>query len=313
MDAAVAVRRARFPYLNAALFAATAASTLWSGAQLGDLPAAGGPLARVVLGGLPFAAAILGILVCHEMGHYLMGKAYGVDATLPFFIPVPFGFGTFGAVIRIRSPMPSRRAVIDIGAAGPIAGFVVALPLLAWGLAHSDVRAVGEAAGAVSNVGSPWALVRALWRHEALHGGGGLQLMGDSLVSWGMARLVVGRIPPGFDVFLHPVALAAWLGLFVTTLNLIPLGQLDGGHVTYALLGRDGARRLSRLVSLGLLGFGLFASWNWLLWWAITRYGVGLRHPPALEEEPLGPGRKALAAVSLLLFLATFIPVPVSV
>ncbi|HZZ86383.1 MAG TPA: site-2 protease family protein [Anaeromyxobacteraceae bacterium] len=313
MDAAVALRRSRFPYLNAALFAATAVTTVWAGAQMGELPPAGGALARVVLGGLPFAAAILGILVCHEMGHYLMGKAYGVDSTLPFFIPVPFGFGTFGAVIRIRSPMPTRRAVIDIGAAGPIAGFAVALPLLAWGLAHSEIRAVGEAAAATSNVGSPYAILRALWLHQELRGGGGLQLMGDSLVTWGMARLVVGPIAPGFDVFLHPVALAAWLGLFVTTLNLIPLGQLDGGHVTYALLGRQGALRLSRLVSLGLLGFGLFASWNWLVWWLITRFAVGLRHPPALQEEPLGPGRKLLAAAALLLFLATFIPVPIAV
>ncbi|BDG09684.1 site-2 protease family protein [Anaeromyxobacter paludicola] len=313
MDAVAAVRRARFPYVNAALFAATAVTTLWAGAQLGELPQAGNAVAQVVLGGLPFAAAILGILVCHEMGHYLLGRAYGVDSTLPFFIPVPFGFGTFGAVIRIRSAMPTRRAVIDIGAAGPIAGFVVAVPLLAWGLAHSEIRAVGEGAAQASNVGSPFAILRALWLHQELRGGGGLQMMGDSLVTWGVAKLVVGALAPGFDVFLHPVALAAWLGLFVTTLNLIPIGQLDGGHVTYALLGRRGAFWVSRAVSLGLLGFGIFASWNWLIWWLITLFGVGLRHPPALVEEPLGPGRKLLAVVSLLLFLATFIPVPIAV
>jgi membrane-associated protease RseP (regulator of RpoE activity) len=247
------------------------------------------------------------------MGHYLMARAYGVDSTLPFFIPVPFGVGTFGAVIKIRSAMPSRQAVFDIGAAGPFAGFAVALPLYVWGLAHSRVHALGDLALESSNAGSALALVRAWLAGEPLRAGvGSVQIMGDSAVTWAVGRLVLGGLPANADVLLHPVAFAAWIGLFITTLNLIPIGQLDGGHVTYALLGSRRALRFSRLVSWGLLACGLLLSWNWLLWWVVTRFFVGSRHPPALAEEPLDRGRRLLAYVALALFAITFIPVPVS-
>ncbi len=313
--------RQRGPLTNVLLFAATWATTLVAGAQATSLFArpGGGLLSRiaadpgaVALAGLPFAASIIGILLCHEMGHYLLARGYGVDSTLPFFIPMPVGpVGTFGAVIRIRSAMPSRRAVLDIGAAGPFAGFAVALPLLAWGIAHSEVRAMGDALLTPSNYGSPFALARALLAGEPLQGSG-VQLFGDSFVTWGVQRLILGKLAAGTDVILHPVAFAAWIGLFVTTLNLLPIGQLDGGHVTYALLGHRRARAFSRWSSRGLLACGLFLSWNWLLWWAVTRFLVGFGHPPAVVEQPLGPGRKAFAIASLLLFAATFIPVPVA-
>ncbi|HEX9290152.1 MAG TPA: site-2 protease family protein [Anaeromyxobacteraceae bacterium] len=315
----------RVPYLNVALFVATVLSTLRAGASQSSfrLPiVGGGALAQavaqagaMVAAGLPFAAALIGILLCHEMGHYLLARAYRVDSTLPFFIPVPIGpVGTFGAVIRIRSALPSKRATLDIGAAGPFAGFAVAVPLYAWGLAHSEVRAVGDAVLETTNTGA-LAMVRALVRYLSTHEAApvsGYQHFGDSLVTWAVQRLVVGRLPPGTDVFLHPVAYAAWFGFFVTALNLIPIGQLDGGHVTYALLGRRGARAFSRIVSWGLLLAGLFLCWNWLLWWAVTRFLVGDGHPPALDEAPLGPGRRVFALASLLLFAATFIPVPIS-
>jgi len=311
----------RIPYLNVALFLATVLTTLLAGASQTNavVPAvAGGALARALAGagaiavaGLPFATALIGILLSHEMGHYLLARAHGVDSTLPFFIPVPLGpVGTFGAVIRIRSALPSRRATLDIGAAGPFAGFLVAVPLLAWGIAHSEVRAVGDAVLETHNTGLV-VLVRA-WiagEHPAVSG---LQSFGDSLVTWGVQRLVLGKLPPGTDVFLHPVAFAAWIGLFVTTLNLIPLGQLDGGHVTYALLGRPGARVFSRLVSWGLFLAGLFLCWSWLVWWLVTRFFVGFGHPPALDEAPLDAPRKALAVLALAMFAATFIPIPVS-
>ncbi len=311
----------RIPYLNLGLFLATVLTTLRAGASQSaiHLPAArGGGLASAIaaagaiaLAGLPFATALIGILLSHEMGHYLLARSHRVDSTLPFFIPMPVGpIGTFGAVIRIRSALPSRRATLDIGAAGPFAGFVVALPLLAWGIAHSEVRAVGDAVLETSNVGAV-ALVRA-WLSDDHVVSTGVQVFGDSFVTWGVQRLVLGKLPPGTDVFLHPVAFAAWIGLFITTLNLIPLGQLDGGHVTYALLGRRRARTFSRLVSWGLLLAGLSLSWSWLLWWAVTRFLVGFGHPPALEETPLDPGRRALAVLALLLFAATFIPVPVA-
>ena len=323
MPAALARTRTwtRIPYLNLGLFLATVLTTLVAGASQSamHLPAArGGGLASalaaagaIALAGLPFATSLIGILLSHEMGHYLLARSHRVDSTLPFFIPMPLGpVGTFGAVIRIRSVLPSRRATLDIGAAGPFAGVLVALPLLAWGIAHSEVRAVGDAMLETSNLGAI-ALLRA-WLSNDHVLVTGMQAFGDSVVTWGVQRLVLGKLPPGTDVFLHPVAFAAWIGLFITTLNLIPLGQLDGGHVTYALLGRRRARAFSRLVSWGLLLAGLFLCWSWLLWWAVTRFLVGFSHPPALEETPLDPGRRALAVLALLLFAATFIPVPVS-
>jgi membrane-associated protease RseP (regulator of RpoE activity) len=303
--------RSRLPIVNLVLFLATLGTTLLAGAGQVPLPQGGSSLRGFLAAGLPFAASIVAILLCHELGHYLLARAYRVDTTLPYFIPVPFGVGTLGAVIRIRSAMPSRRAVLDIGSAGPIAGFLVAVPLYAWGLAHSRWIPVDDAALGASNVGSPWALLRALLRGETLQAlAGNIELMGDSLVTWGVGRWVLGPTPPGYDVLVHPVAFAAWIGLFVTTLNLIPIGQLDGGHVLYALLGGRRAHLASQLVSRALLLCGVFLSWNWLLWWLLTRAVVGLRHPPALAEEPLTAGRRAVALLSLLLFAATFVPVP---
>src|SRR6266568_2559876 len=197
-------RARRFPALHLALFLATVATTLWAGYGLSPLVA----------------------------------RPHGVLATLPYFIPIPFGAGTLGAVIRMRSQLPSRRAALDIAAAGPIAGLVVAVPLLLWGLAHSELQAVsGPAVG--SAMGSPYALVRALLQGApVLSGEPTAQFFGDSLLTVAAARLVHGALPAGMDLALHPVAFAAWLGLLVTTLNLMPMGQLDGGHVLYSLLGR---------------------------------------------------------------------------
>jgi membrane-associated protease RseP (regulator of RpoE activity) len=306
--------RRRGPWLNVLLFLATAATTLLAGAAQAHLSEDPG-LADVIWGGLPYASAILAILLSHEMGHYVAARIWGVDTTLPYFIPGPpvAGVGTFGAVIRIRSSLPSRRAVLDIGAAGPIAGFLVAVPLLAWGMAHSEVKPLTAAMLPTGNAGSPLAILRALLSGEPVLGDpSSAQLMGDSILTWGVQRLVLGALPAGHDVFLHPVAFAGWLGLFVTTLNLLPIGQLDGGHVLYAWLGREGARRASGLVSRALLLCGLILSWNWLVWWLITRFAVRLDHPPALEEAPLDRRRVWVAVVSLVLFALTFIPIPMS-
>jgi membrane-associated protease RseP (regulator of RpoE activity) len=300
-------RRRRLPWWNAILFLGTVGTTVLSGAGFAGFTGDGIP--GLVLSGLSYSTAILAILLAHEMGHYLQARAWRVDSTLPYFLPVPASFGTLGALIRLRSPIPSRDAVLDIGAGGPIAGALVAIPLYAWGLAHSEVRAVGELA--VSNTGSLLSIAEALLRGEALSWGGDAMVFGDSLLTSGLQRLVVGPLAPGTDVFVHPVALAAWLGLFVTTLNLIPLGQLDGGHVTYAWLGERGALRLSRIVSWILLLAGVFVSLNWLVWWLLTRLVIGLRHPPALIEDPITPGRRAVAVAALLLFLVTFVPVPI--
>jgi membrane-associated protease RseP (regulator of RpoE activity) len=306
----IASRRRRLPWWNAVLFLGTVATTVLSGAAFAGW--AGGGTGSLVLTGLSYATAVLSILLAHEMGHWLLARAWGVDSTLPYFLPIyvpgSMNFGTLGALIRLRSPIPTRDAVLDIGAAGPIAGALVAIPVYAWGLAHSEVRAVGELAA--TNTGSPFEMLSALVRGETLTWGGDAVVFGDSLLTAGIQRLVLGAMPPGHDVVVHPVALAAWLGLFVTTLNLIPLGQLDGGHVTYAWLGERGALRVSRLVSAGLLVAGIFVSMNWLVWWLLTRIVIGLRHPPAMDEAPIGPARRAVALVSLALFVLTFVPVP---
>jgi membrane-associated protease RseP (regulator of RpoE activity) len=300
----------RLPWWNGFLFLATVATTVLSGAAFAGWT--GGGAGSMVLAGLSYAGAILAILLAHEMGHWLLARAWSVDSTLPYFLPmfVPgsLNFGTLGALIRLRTPIPSRDAVLDIGAAGPIAGALVALPLYAWGMAHSRIHAVsGMAAGGADSL---WALVQSWMRGEPVAAGSGAVVFGDSLASAGIQWLVLGSIPPGHDVVVHPVALAAWLGLFVTTLNLLPLGQLDGGHVTYAWLGERRALLVSRLVSAGLLVAGILVSLNWLVWWLLTRLVIGLRHPPAVDESPIGPGRRAVAVLSLVLFVVTFVPVP---
>ena len=210
-----------------------------------------------------------------------------MDTTLPYFIPVPFGVGTLGAVIRMRSAIPSRRALLEIGASGPLAGLALALPLLAWGLLHSQIQGprgdLAELARSASSwPGSPESPAGARTSARLIH-------FGSSLLTWGAQRLVFGELAPGTDVVLHPVATAASLGLLVTALNLVPAGQLDGGHVLYALLGRRRALlAAARDEHEGLLLAGIFFSWSWLLWWFLTRFVVGLGHPAALVEEPLG-------------------------
>jgi membrane-associated protease RseP (regulator of RpoE activity) len=301
------------PWAPALLFVATVATTVVAGAAAGD--SWDGDLSRfgagAALSGLPYAAAILAILAAHELGHYVLARGWGVETTLPYFIPGIPPVGTFGAVIRMRSAIPSRRAVLDIGAAGPIGGLLVAIPLLVWGTAHSEYRPFGDAFLETGPGGGLWQLALGWLRGSATPIAAGMHF-GDSLLTAGMQRLVLGPLPAGHEMVPHPVFMAAWFGLFVTTLNLLPIGQLDGGHVLYALLGRRGALWVSRATSWGLFAAGLFVSWNWLLWWAITRFAVRLGHPAALDERPLDGPRIAVALLSLLLFALTFIPVPVA-
>ena len=308
----VAPRR-RGPWPNALLFAATALTTLAAGAMQAGAwngePSAFGR--EAVLAGLPYATAILGILLSHELGHYLMARAWGVDSTLPFFVPGIPPVGTFGAVIRMRAAIPSRRAVLDIGAAGPIGGFLVALPLLLWSAGRSAYVPVGDAFLPSHQGGGLWHMVQG-WLGGAAPPDLPLIHLGDSLLTGWVKEAALGPLPPSHVFMEHPVYMAAWFGLFVTTLNLIPVGQLDGGHVLYALLGRRGALLASRLVSWGLFAAGVFLSWNWLVWWAITRFVVRLGHPPALEDRPLDRPRAAVAVLSLVLFAVTFVPVPVT-
>ena len=234
--------------------------------------------------GLTFALPALLILLCHEMGHYVACRLYGIPCTPPFFLPVPVNFGTFGAFIRIKAPIYSKRQLFDVGIAGPIAGFVALVPFLLYGIAHS---------------------------HPAMAGPGKLELLlpGRCLAIGLAARLFHGPLPAGTVLNLHPTALAAWLGLFATALNLLPLGQLDGGHILYAALGRA-QRRIALPLWLGLALLGYY--WpGWLLWCVIVLV-IGLYHPPVYDEsEPLDGKRRALALVALLLFVLCFMPVPI--
>lgn len=238
--------------------------------------------------GLMFSLPAMLILLCHELGHYFFCRRYRIDSTPPYFLPAPAAIGTFGAFIRIRAPIRDKRQLFDVGIAGPIAGFVMLLPFLVYGIARS--------------VPTPIAL--AAPDQRALM----LQVPGHSLLTLLVTRLVHGPLPPNVVLNPHPFVLAAWVGLFATSLNLLPLSQLDGGHILHAVLGR---RQWKLALPLWLLlvaaGF-LFPGW-WL--WALIVMLIGLRHPPVADEEtPLGGGRIALALVALLMLVLCFMPVP---
>ena len=239
-----------------------------------------------LVNGLPFAGTLLAILVTHELGHFILSRIHRVPASLPLFIPGPPHFiGTFGAIIRMRGPILSRKALFDIGVAGPIAGFVVAVAALVIGLRLSQVVHMDNTYG--------------------LHLGEPLLLQ---FISW----LVIGPLPEGADIVLHPVGFAAWFGLFVTSLNLIPIGQLDGGHVAYALWGpRQRTIALAMLPILLVLGF---VGWpGWFLWAGMAGI-LGLAHPPVMDPEAaLGRTRIWVGWAALAIFILTFAPIPFSV
>jgi len=285
-------RRERW-WLHALLLLLTFATTTYVGAGFavnfrpGLLPTSGlvgGSLAGLVRGALSFSVPLLAILFAHEMGHYLMCRRYGIDASPPYFIPFPSLVGTLGAFIRIRQPIATKRQLFDIGVAGPIAGFVVAIPLLLWGVAHSrpNLNPVLEE-GTI------------LFRYPLA-------------VTWAQL-LTIGRTFTSEQAVEHPVFVAAWFGLFVTALNLLPIGQLDGGHALYAVLGRF-QRKVAWpiLAALALLGL----KWpGWWLWVVITLV-IGVGHPPVLDEDqPLDGRRLAIAGFVLLIFLVCFAPVPI--
>ncbi len=277
--------------LPLSLLVATIFTTLWAGAYQAYNGPIHGPVDfllehfETLWRGIPFAATLLGILATHECGHYVLSRIHGVPASLPLFIPGPPHFiGTFGAIIRLRGPIMSRRALFDIGVAGPLAGFVVAVVALVIGLNLSTV--VDRTATYGLQLGEPLLL---------------------QFISW----LVVGSLPPQADIVLHPVGFAAWFGLFVTSLNLIPIGQLDGGHVAYALWGsRQRTMAFAMVPLLIVLGF---VGWpGWFLW-AFMAGLLGLGHPPVLDPHvPLGRGRIVVGWIALAVFILTFAPVPFS-
>lgn len=238
--------------------------------------------------GLSFSLPVLLIMLCHELGHYVYCRRYRIAATLPYFVPAPVGLGTFGAFIRIRSLIRDKRELFDIGIAGPIAGFLALLPFLVYGIARSQ----------------PAPIVLAKPNGPAMV----LQLPGTSLLTWLLTRAFHGPLPAGTVLNLHPFALAAWVGLLVTALNLLPLAQLDGGHILYAMVG-ERQRRLALPLWLALAAAG-FIHPVWFAWAVIVLF-IGLQHPPVADPHtPLGAGRKALALAALAMLVLCFMPVP---
>ncbi len=239
----------------------------------------------ILLAGLPFSLTLLVILLAHEFGHYIACLYYGIDASLPFFLPAPTPYtGTLGAFIRIRSPIFSRRQLFDIGVAGPLAGFLFLLPAAGIGLAFSKLIPGIAGMGAIQ-YGTPPLL-----------------------------RLLELAVFPGagvLDVYLHPVARAAWVGMFATAMNLLPAGQLDGGHIVYSLFGKA-HKWITRATMLALVFIGLtFGFYGWLFWAALL-FVFARRHPPIYDLSPLGPARWKLGVLAFVIFLLCFSLAPVN-
>jgi membrane-associated protease RseP (regulator of RpoE activity) len=282
-------------WLHVTLFALTIATTTLVGAghyaaYLTDFANRIVPISRsaLLVRGFWYSATILTILGCHELGHYFACRYYDVDASLPFFLPAPILTGTLGAFIRIREPIPTKRMLFDIGIAGPIAGFVVAVPALFIGLSMSHVVPI------------PTNFVGAELGEPLLF----------KLASW----LVFGSPPQGYSINMHPMAFAAWFGLLATALNLFPIGQLDGGHISYAVLGRKSSN--VTLVMIGVAVVLTYYSSSWLVWtilMIVMLVVVGRHHPPVFDEPvPLDRTRVVLALVALAMFIVCFTPAPIS-
>lgn len=290
-----AVRRERWA-LHIALFVLTLFTTTVVGAGLARSFYAKAPVSldqgfavllqvpsnpRVLLEGLPFSITLLTILLAHELGHYFTCMRYGIDASLPYFLPAPTLIGTLGAFIRIRSPIYTRRALFDVGISGPIAGFVALTPALVAGLVNSD-SFPGVANRGDLVFGTPLAM---------------------RLLEWVFFHGVAAA-----DINLHPVARAAWVGLLATALNLLPIGQLDGGHILYAFSG-EAHKLLSRIFVVALVLIGIFFSYSWLVW-AVLLAVFGLRHPAIVDVGELGSTRNRLGWLALILFLLSFTLAP---
>jgi len=241
------------------------------------------------LNGLWYSVSILAILGAHEFGHYYACRYYGVDASLPYFLPAPLPLtGTLGAFIRIRQMIPGKRELFDIGIAGPIAGFVIAVPVLLLGMSLSRVVALPPVTDGIVELGEP-------------------------LLFQGAAWLIFGSIPDGYSINMHPMGFAAWFGLLATALNLFPIGQLDGGHISYAVLGRKST--LVTLATVGCLVALSFESSSWIVWTVLTvamLLTFGPRHPRTFDEEvPLDRTRLLLAAFAAVMFALCFTPAPI--
>lgn len=269
--------------------------------------------------GLTYSVLILFVLTCHEFGHYFAAKIHKVDVTLPYYIPFPFlflnPFGTMGAVIKMKSPSKTRKALFDIGIAGPIAGFIASVAILIYGMTHLppfehiyQIHPEYQATGIPTSGFS----------------------FGPTLLYWGLSELLTSSpdvfLPPMNEMYHYPFLCVGWFGLLITALNLLPVGQLDGGHITYALLGNK-HKIVARIffgfvLGMGLLGllgtlplpgleklssYGLF---NWLVWAILIFFVIKIDHPPIYDTEPIGLGRQLWGVFALFMFVSSFTPVP---
>lgn len=273
-------------HIHVLLFVMTVLTTIVAGMLIEGLH----PLNNVeqFYRGLPYAGTLMAILFAHEMGHYLTARSFGMDVTLPYFIPAPpplFFLGTLGAFIRMKSPAQHRRALLYVAAAGPIAGFCVALPAVIYAYATSSVAPVQATQGGI--------------------------YFGEPLLLQLLGRLIHGSIPADFALHINSVGVAAWFGLLVTMFNLMPMGQLDGGHIVYAIFGRR-ARYVSRAVIAILLVMGVYFFPGWFVW-AFFGWLTSLRQPTIIDQHlPLSRRSRATAAVALLIFILCFMPEPIS-
>jgi len=234
--------------------------------------------------GLPFSFTLMFILLSHELGHYFASKYHKVEVTPPYFIPAPSLIGTFGAFIKIKSPMPDNKVLFDVGVAGPLTGIIVSLPILIYGLSHSHLMVIS-------------APVKGL-------------VLGDCLLFKFLTWLIWGNLKENIHIVLHPTAFAGWLGLFVTALNLMPVGQLDGGHISYALFGENKHAILSRVIVFLLGLIGVFIWHGWLFWGGLLLL-LGLRHPMPIDPfSQLDKKRKILGYLAFFIFFLCFTPMP---
>jgi Zn-dependent protease len=267
-------------WVHIALFLATLVTTTVAGASSYEsIPA-------VIISGLPFSITIMTILLAHEMGHFITARHFGMKATLPYFIPFPSLIGTMGAVIKIKSPMRSNRALLLVGAMGPVTGFVLSLIAVIAGMFLSEVRLLPPVTGDMA-----------------------MPVFGDSILFASVTYLVHGPIPPGYDIFLSPYAWAGWIGCLVTSLNLMPLGQLDGGHILYALIGRK--QLYAGWAVFGFLVILSFVWPGWLVWVFITLFFLMVGHPVIRDNTELSRNEKLLGWSCMIILVLTFIPVPV--
>jgi len=280
----------KIPWLNIILFLLTLGLTLIAGAYHAGVDFIGNPEIfwqdplKLVLAGMPFSFSLLGILLFHEFGHYIASRLHGVTVTYPYFLPFPNPLGTMGAFIRLKSPFINRNQLLDVGAAGPLAGMLVAIPVVIWGFAHPTF--IPENSDML-----------------------GMTYLGDSLLLTAIINLVQPHVPEGFIAVMHPVAFAGWVGFFVTMLNLLPIGQLDGGHIVYAMFGKHQVKiTYVVMFTMAILSFWWF---GWLVWIFLGLVLVKTKHPPTmLDEIPLDKKRLAIGYFCLLLFILCFIPIP---